>query len=242
MSSRKSPEKSMNIPVIAYFAPTILPIFAAVCASTRPEAPRFCSSSKCWTCSRSTSRTAGLAASSEISIPGMPRCRPSKFSLSWPIEPPLSNMNTAMPGRVSCPLAWVPNPASRPPTAATASGITIERERIRCSSSSESQLHALLGAQHFGGPFGGANLVARSREQLVHRLVVVLGIVMEQDEARDLGVRREPHGLGVGRVPPPAMRLELHRRVHRVVDQQLHAAEELDELFAPRHRGGVLPT
>src|SRR2546425_1367126 len=58
----------MNVPSTTKRAPTSFPTFAAVWGSTRPAVPRFCSSTSFWICSRSTTRAAGLAASSEIII------------------------------------------------------------------------------------------------------------------------------------------------------------------------------
>src|SRR5207253_2563570 len=146
----------MKTPVTTYRAPTSFPIFAAVCGSTRPAAPRFCSSSNFCSSSRSTTRTAAPAARSEIINPAIPFWRASKLSLSCPYEPPLSNGKTAIPGRLSCPWAWPASPAT----------------------------------------------AGHSRA---------------------------------------AVLLELLRRVHRVVDQELRVGEECDEVLAPRRRSLVMP-
>src|SRR5437762_6403139 len=168
----------MNCPVITYLAPTSLPMRAAVCASTRPDAPRFCSSMSRCTCSRSTSRACGFADSSEINIAASPRSRASKFSLSCPNEPLFTNGNTAMPGRVSWPRAC---PADTPTSPATAAHTATTRPRI-FAPRSESQVHAFLRRQHFGGSASLLRLFARRRQQLIEFLVVVLGLVMEQHQ------------------------------------------------------------
>src|SRR5439155_1258690 len=126
----------MKTPVTTYRAPTSLPIFAAVCGSTRPApaAPRFCSSSSFCSSSRSTTRTAALAARSEIINPAIPFWSASKLSLSCPYEPPLSNGKTAIPGRVSCPWARPRGPPTAGHSRTAVPSETIERASIACSS------------------------------------------------------------------------------------------------------------
>src|SRR5256886_6030630 len=231
----------MKTPVTTYRAPTSFPIFAAVCGSTRPAAPRFCSSSSFCSSSRSTTRTAAPAARSEIINPAIPFWSASKLSLSCPYEPPLSNGNTAIAGRVSCPWAWPPSPPTVGHTRTAVQSETIERESIACSSNSEGQGHPFLGRQHFrrhathlGGPAGGG-------EQPVDVGIPVLRLVVEQHEASHPGVRRECDRLLESGMAPTAVLFELLRRVHRGLDQELRVREECDEVVAPRRRSVVMP-
>src|SRR2546428_13026409 len=73
----------------------------------------------------------------------------------------------------------------------------------------------------------------RCREQSVHVLVTVLGLMVEQHEPPDACLGRKRHRLLERRVAPPPMLLELRGRVHRVVDQQLGVGEERPELLVP---------
>src|SRR5438445_32132 len=231
----------MNCPVITYLAPTSLPMRAAVCASTRPDVPRFCSSIKRCTCSRSTSRAWGLVESSEMSMAARPRSRASKFSLSCPKEPLFTNGNTAIPGRVSWPRAWPAAPPTKGNASTTAAHTATTRPRM-IAPRSESQVHAFLRRQHLGGSAAPLRLPARRRQQLIERLVVVLRLVMEQHQPLHLRFRRQPHRLRPRRMPPAAVHLQLLRRVHRVVDEQVHPLQEFDELAAPQRRGAVVAT
>src|SRR5439155_41146 len=130
--------------------PPSFPIFAAVSGVTFPDAPRLCSASSFSISSRSTTRAAGLAASSEISIPAMPFCSASKFSLSCPYEPLLSNGSTAMPGRVSWPRPWAPRSRPIEPSSANETNAR-RRARIESVPRSESQCHAFLRRHDLGG-------------------------------------------------------------------------------------------
>src|SRR5690348_1055795 len=239
MSTRKSPEKSMKVPRTAYLAPTSLPILAAVCASTRPVEPRFCSSSSFCTCSRSTTRQAVFAESSEMSIPGMPRWRPAKLRLSCPMEPPFSNSKTATPGRAS-----VAPCAASPPSGRLANASRASRERARIEwllTRSESQVHAFLSRQHFCGLPALPRGTPRRGQQPVHRFVVVLRLVMEQHQPVYARFGGERHRFIHARMSPPPVLVELRRGVHRVVHQKLGAGEKVHQIPPPLRRCLVRP-
>src|SRR5256885_6782018 len=229
----------MTVPAMTYRAPTSFPIFAAVSGVTLSDAPRLCSASSFSISSRSTTRAAGLAASSEMSIPAMPFCSASKFSLSCPYEPLLSNGSTAMPGRVSWPRPCAPS--SRPMQPSSASETNARRRaRIESVPRSESQCHAFLRRHDFGGQTLRPCLAAGGREQRVDRLVAVLGLMMEQHQALHARIARQRHRFLERRVAPSPVLFQLLRRVHRLVDEQLHTPQERPEGLAPRRSGLVV--
>src|SRR5207253_510594 len=175
--------------------------------------------------SRSTTRAAGLAASSEISIPAMPFCSASKFSLSCPYEPLLSNGSTAMPGRVSWPRPWAHRSRPIEPSSANETNAR-RRARIESVTRSESQCHAFLRRHDLGGQTLRSCLAAGSREQCVDGLVAVLGLMMEQHQALHARIARQRHRFLERRVAPSPVLFQLLGRVHRVVNEQLHTPQE----------------
>src|SRR5947208_14322531 len=231
----------MTVPPMTERAPTSFPIFAAVSGVTLPDAPRLCSASSFSISSRSTTRAAGLAASSEISIPAMPFCSASKFSLSCPYGPLLSNGSTAMPGRVSWPRPCAPSSGPMEPSSASHNSAGTKRERIDAVPRSEGQCHPFLRRHDLGGQALRPRLPAGRRDQGVDCLVAVLGLVVEQHQALHARVARQRHRLLERRVAPSPVLFQLLGRVHRVVDEQLHPPEERHEILAPRRGGLVAP-
>src|SRR2546429_135336 len=229
----------MNVPVMTYRAPTSFPIFAAVSGVTLPDAPRLCSASSFSISSRSTTRAAGWAATSEISIPAMPFCSASKFSLSCPYEPLLSTGSTAMPGRVSWPRPWAPRSRPIEPSSANETNAR-RRARIESVPRSESQCHAFLRRHDLGGQTLRSCLAAGSREQRVDGLVAVLGLMMEQHQALHARIARQRHPFLERRVAPSPVLFQLLGRVHPVPNEQLHTPQERHEVLAPRRSGLVV--
>src|SRR2546426_1457806 len=207
----------MNVPAITERAPTSFPIFAAVSGVTLPDAPRLCSASSFSISSRSTTRAAGLAASSEMSIPAMPFCRASKFSLSCPYEPPLSNGSTAMPGRASWPRPCAPR--SRPMKPSSASETNARRRaRIESVPRSESQCHAFLRRHDLGGQTLHSCLAAGGPAPRVDGLGALLRLLMEQHQALHARIARPRHRVLAPPEAPSPVLFQLLGRVHRVVD------------------------
>src|SRR5213596_2547800 len=201
--------------------------------------PRLCWPSSFSISSRSTTRAAGLAASSEMSIPAMPFCSASKFSLSCPYEPLLSNGSTAMPGRVSWPRPWAPRLRPMEPSSANETNAR-RRARIESVPRSESQCHAFLRRHDLGGQTLRSRLAAGGREQRVDGLVAVLGLMMEQHQALHARIPRQRHRFLERRVAPSPVLFQLLGCVHRVVDEQLHTPQERHEVLAPRRSGLVV--
>src|SRR5436190_769168 len=231
----------MIVPAMPQRAPTSFPIFAAVSGVTLPDAPRPCSASSFSISSRSTTRAAGLAASSEISIPAMPFWRASKFSLSCPYEPLLSNGSTAMPGRVSWPRPCALSSRPSEPSSASDASAGTKRERIESVPRSEGQCHPFRRRHDLGGQALRPRLAAGGRDQGVDGFVAVLGLMVEQHQALHARLARQRHRLFERRVAPAPVLLQLLGRVHRIVDEQLHSPQERYEVLAPRRGGLIVP-
>src|SRR5882762_539816 len=106
---------------------------------------------------------------------------------------------------------------------------------------SQGHLHAFLRGQDFERSAAFLRVRPGRLQQPVHHFVAVLRLVVEQDEPPDAGLLSEGHRLFIRRVTPAAVHGELRRRVHRVVDQQVHALQERYEILAPRGRHLVMP-
>src|SRR5438034_5410396 len=174
-----------------------------------------------------------------MSIPAMPFCSASKFSLSCPYEPLLSNGSTAMPGRVSWPRPWAPRSRPIEPSSANETNAR-RRARIESVPRSESQCHAFLRRHDLGGQTLRSCLAAGGREQRVDGLVAVLGLMMEQHQALYARIARQRHRFLERRVAPSPVLFQLLGRVHRVVNEQLHPPQERHEVLAPRRSGLVV--
>src|SRR6185437_15161936 len=90
--------------------------------------------------------------------------------------------------------------------------------------------HRRLDDQPGGHPAG---VLARVGEQVVHRDVVVLRLVMKQHEPGAAGGCRETHGLPRGGMSPARALLNELIRVHRVVNQRVGAGQELHQARTP---------
>jgi len=71
----------------------------------------------------------------------------------------------------------------------------------------------LPGGSDFQGSTARLGRLTRGRQQAIHRLVVVLGLVMKQHELLRAGILRQGHRFFIRRMPPAAVLLQLLRRV-----------------------------
>src|SRR5256885_17136041 len=143
----------------------------------------------------------------------MPFCSASKFSLSCPYEPLLSNGSPAMPGRVSWPRPWAPRSRPIEPSSANETNAR-RRARIESVPRSESQCHAFLRRHDLGGQTLRSCLAAGGREQRVDGLVAVLGLMMGQHQALHAPLAPPRPPLLERRVAPSPAPFPPPRRAH----------------------------